>query len=76
MWLSLLSGLTRFLGAIAEYFRDAQLKQAGVDAQKAQDAKETAHEVQAANDARADADRVLEREPDRLRDDDGFKRPG
>ena len=75
-WLSFLSGLSKLFNAVMEAFRENQLRQDGKNAQQATDAKETAREVQAANDARADAERVLEREPDRLHDDDGFKRPG
>ena len=73
-WLGVLGALLTALGGFAGWLRNRQLIAAGRDAADAAGLKAALDENAAAKEAR-DAVRVaLEREPLRLRDDDGFKR--
>lgn len=74
-----LGGLFSFLGTalklIAQAWRDSQERKAGATAQAADEQKETIREIQTATDARDAAHGDIVSHPDRLREDDGFKRP-
>ena len=72
---SLLKGLLGALTLILGLFRDKSLRQEGVKTQELQDTKEMLHDVKTANDAGAAIERELVLHPDRVRNDDGFKRP-
>ena len=73
-WLGVLGALLTAIGTLVGWLRNRQLLAAGRDAADAADLKSALDENAAAKEAR-DAVRVaLEREPLRLRDDDGFKR--
>jgi hypothetical protein len=73
-WLRLIGAALTALGAFAGWLRNRQLITAGRDAAVADVLKAASDETAAAKEAR-DAVRVaLEREPLRLRDDDGFQR--
>ena len=76
--LALLTAIGKALGLLQshqEQQADKAVTKAGETAQKAAQQEQVIHEVQAAERVRADAvaERVLH--PERLRDDDGFKRP-
>jgi hypothetical protein len=73
-WLGVLGALLTAIGTLVGWLRNRQLLEAGRDAADAADLKSALDENAVAKEAR-DAVRVaLEREPLRLRDDDGFKR--
>ena len=74
-WLGILKALVFAVGTFASWLRNRQLIEAGRAEAIASNLKSVLDEIAAADAAR-DAVRVaLERNPQRLRDDDGFKRP-
>jgi hypothetical protein len=73
-WLGILSALLTAVGGLIGWLRNRQLIAAGRAEIMADTLQAARDETLAANEAR-DAVRVsLEREPFKLRDDDGFKR--
>jgi hypothetical protein len=73
-WLGVIGAALTALGAFAGWLRNRQLMAAGHDAAMAGDLKAASDESAAAKAARDSVRVALEREPLRLRDDDGFKR--
>lgn len=74
-YVQIVLGIVKLATALARYFeRRGYLKQGEAAAILDGMKKETA-DVEIALSARRDARSELERDPDRLRDDDGFKRP-
>lgn len=73
-WLSALSALARLVLAIIEVARDERVRGAGRAEAIADAATHALDQIQAARNARrAAASRNAD--PDRLRDDDGYRRP-
>ena len=73
-WLGVIGAALTALGAFAGWLRNRQLIAAGRDAAVTAGLKAASLETAAANQARDYVRVALEREPLRLRDDDGFKR--
>lgn len=73
-WGAILGALAKLAELVVGIFRDRALVQSGKTAEVAAVQTETLHDVQAANDARDAVGRDIALHPERLRDDDGFKR--
>jgi hypothetical protein len=74
-WGRILALILSFVEKAASYFQERQLLEAGRGQAAAEIAQENDQHVEKALDAKRDAVDVLVREPDKLRDDDGFRRP-
>jgi len=74
-WLTLLKAMVVAASAFATWLRDRRL----IDGARAEtlsaNLKSALDEIAAANAARDSVRRGLVRDPERLRDDDGFRRP-
>lgn len=74
-WLGLLKAALLAMGAFAAWLKDRRLIEAGRAEIIAQNLKAALDEIAKAHLARDAVRYALERDPDRLRDDDGFRRP-
>ncbi|HXJ01291.1 MAG TPA: hypothetical protein VNH44_08700 [Micropepsaceae bacterium] len=74
-WLGILKALVLAVGSFAAWLRDRQLIEAGRAEAIGANLKSVLDEIGAAEKARDGVRTALERDPGRLRDDDGFKRP-
>lgn len=73
--LSLISAALSLLRLVVGYFRDRRLIEAGAAASVMKNLVEASNEIERASATREAARRYNELNPDRVRDDDGFKRP-
>lgn len=72
--LSLIGGLFRVAGKLFDWLYARQMIDAGRTADQLQNLKEQINAAQKAVEARIDVERDLAAHPDRVRDDDGFRR--
>jgi hypothetical protein len=75
LWAKLVGFILSFMERASAYFQEKQLLEAGRREAEAEVLQENQDVVKKAIDARTDTITTIVREPDRLRDDDGFKRP-
>lgn len=73
-WVSLFLALVKMVAAIGGYLREKQLLDAGTQRALAALLREQADEMQKAAAIREKLDADLAAHPDKLRDDDGFRR--
>lgn len=73
-WIGILKALVLAVAGVASWLRDRQLIEAGRAEAIGSSLKLVLNEIAAADNARASVRTDLERNPERLRDDDGFKR--
>ncbi|GGB55217.1 hypothetical protein GCM10011316_29110 [Roseibium aquae] len=73
-WLAVLKALSAFLAEIAATVRTRRLLAAGRAEAVAQSLTEAAHALERARAAEGAVRAELDAHPDRLRDDDGFRR--
>jgi Tfp pilus assembly protein FimT len=74
-WFGILKALVLAIGSFASWLRNRQLTAAGRAETIAADLDSMQTEAATAQKAREAVRVALGREPERLRDDDGFKRP-
>lgn len=74
-WLALALGLVRLLGGFVGWLHDRQMISAGQASQVATEMKAQTDALNKALAAREAVRADIAVRPDRLRDDDGFKRP-
>ena len=74
-WLTLLKAMVVAASAFAAWLRDRQLIDGACAETLSANLKSALDEIAAANAARDSVRRGLVRDPERLRDDDGFRRP-
>lgn len=74
-WLALILSAVKLLGAITSWMHDRQMVSAGQAEQIAAELKGQSDALTKALAAREAVRADIARNPDRLRDDDGFKRP-
>lgn len=72
--ISIIGGLFQAVGRIFEWLYARRLVDAGRTAQQLESLKEQVDAAQKAVQARIDVERIVTSAPDRLRDDDGFRR--
>ncbi|WP_068087422.1 hypothetical protein [Polycladidibacter stylochi] len=75
-WLTMITALVKFLGAVATYSKQMQSEKAGRTQVIALLLQRMSDDLQLAARTRTEFDRDLLRNPERLYDDDGYKRSG
>lgn len=73
-WIGILKALVLAVAGVASWLRDRQLIEAGRAEAIGNSLQSVLNEIAAADNARASVRTEFERNPERLRDDDGFKR--
>lgn len=72
---SALASLLRVAGVVLGLFREQRARKDGAQDQAAATIEQVNHDVAKAQEARVAVEHDLAVHPDRLRDDDGFRRP-
>lgn len=73
--LAIIGGLFQVAGKLFDWLYARNMADAGRTAEQLQRLKDQVHAAQKAVEIRIDFERNLNSDPDRVRDDDGFKRP-
>lgn len=74
-WAGVLAALLGLAGKVLALFQARGQRQAGAQAQASAQKDQVIHDIETANDARRAAEHELAVHPERIREDDGFKRP-
>ncbi|WP_068317477.1 hypothetical protein [Polycladidibacter hongkongensis] len=75
-WLAVITALVKLMGAVAAYSKQIQTDRAARAHVMAQVLQRMTDDLQLAARTRTEFDRDLQRNPERLYDDDGYKRTG